>query len=78
MSVRTVEGVYDGDRRVAVMVDSVSGFAFGPLFDSTADVDSFVAWCEAYVGVDVRALDHRITACVHAWQQKRAEAETTA
>lgn len=46
MGVRTLVGTYDGTEDAAVMVDSVSGFAFGPLFDSPDDIHEFLSWLE--------------------------------
>ena len=45
MGIRTLEGVYDGGDRKAVMVCSTSGQAFGPLFDDAEEIDDFLAWC---------------------------------
>ena len=69
MSVHTLEGLADGHREAACMVDSVTGTAFGPLFASADEIDSFLLFCRtnepdrsctrlADYGVrDVRALD---------------------
>lgn len=44
MGVRILVGTYDGTQPGAVMVDSVSGFAFGPVFDSYEDCEAFQEW----------------------------------
>ena len=45
MGVRKIVGTYDGTQHdAAVMVDSVSGWAFGPVFDSPEEVEEFIDW----------------------------------
>lgn len=44
MGVRILVGEYDGTEQMAVMVDSVIGTAFGPLFENADDIESFCAW----------------------------------
>lgn len=44
MSVRVLEGEYDGGETRAVMVCSVTGLAFGPLFDSGEELLAFLEW----------------------------------
>lgn len=56
MGVRVLEGTYDGTEPAAVMVDSVTGFAFGPIFqgDDAADqVEAFVAWLATGAHMDL-------------------------
>ncbi len=43
MGVRILNGRSNSDRRASVLYDSVSGFAFGPLFDSQEDAEEFLA-----------------------------------
>lgn len=69
MGVRTLVGEYDGDARAAVMVDSASGTAFGPLFegpDAEEQVDAFLEWMRrlpfvtlaAEIGLDPADVPH--------------------
>lgn len=44
MGVRLLSGVYDGTQHATVMVDSVTGQAFGPLFASQWEAEEFCAW----------------------------------
>jgi hypothetical protein len=45
MGVRILVGTYDGTQDdAAVMVDSTSGEAFGPVFDSYDDCEAFSDW----------------------------------
>ena len=37
-------GVRTTDRAAVAMYDSVTGQAFGPVFDSTSDADDFLEW----------------------------------
>lgn len=54
MSVRIIEGEYDGTTNGAVMVDSVTEWAFGPIFESTEEADLFILWHMREFGVCVR------------------------
>ena len=48
MSCRIIEGHEMGrDDTVAVLFDSVTGKAFGPLFKDAADASAFMEWLEA-------------------------------
>ncbi len=49
MGVWTLRGQCEG-KTAAVMVDSVTMQAFGPLFGSQEDCDDFVEWCLATHG----------------------------
>lgn len=46
MGVRILEGTYDGTRDAAVLVDSVTGTAFGPLFADHDEAEAFLKWLE--------------------------------
>ncbi len=54
MGVRTT----DGEGKVALF-DSVSGFAFGPVFDTYEEAISFRDWVEERTGDDIRAASDR-------------------
>lgn len=43
MGVRILNGDGRGDSRGAVLYDSVSGWAFGPLFDDVDDAEAFLS-----------------------------------
>jgi len=47
MGCRILSGTYDGTREGACYVDSVTGTAFGPLFDSADDAEEFMEWLRA-------------------------------
>lgn len=42
MGVRIVEGMADGTKQVAVLYDSVTGTAFGPLFEDADEAQAFL------------------------------------
>lgn len=44
MSVRILAGLHDVDVPGAVLFDSVTGWAFGPVFDSAAEAEAFRDW----------------------------------
>lgn len=47
MGVRILEGVYDGSEDGAVMIDSATGVALGPLFtgeDPAGQIEEFQVW----------------------------------
>jgi len=47
MGVRTLDGIYDGTRRAAAMVDSTSGWMVGPIWeaeDAVEQIDAFLDW----------------------------------
>ncbi len=56
MSVRTLEGAYDGGTSRACLVDSVTETAFGPLFADGEQVDSFLSYLREYGYADPRTL----------------------
>ncbi len=58
MGVRILEGRYDGIGTRAVLVDSVTEWAFGPLFDDLAEAEAFLEWIEDFAkpGLDTRNL----------------------
>jgi hypothetical protein len=39
-----LSGKYDGATEAAVLVDSVTGTAFGPMFDDEQEADDFLTW----------------------------------
>lgn len=53
MGVRIIEGILDGTTDAAVLVDSCSSTAFGPLFDDADEAHGFLAW----LGIDARKID---------------------
>jgi len=68
MGIRILEGMYDGIETRAVMVDSTTENAFGPLFESGEHVEDFLAW----VGRDPRSLRALELQGLHAdWRKKR-------
>lgn len=52
MSTRILDGEYDGSATAACLVDSVTGQAFGPLFDDGFEAEAYLDW----FGGDPRAL----------------------
>jgi hypothetical protein len=44
VSVRFIEGKYDGQEGATALVDSVSGFAFGPIFTEGESAQDFIEW----------------------------------
>jgi hypothetical protein len=72
MGVRLLTGTYDGTQHGAtVMVDSVSGTAFGPVFDSWDDAEDFREWA----GQDPRTYTPaQLHAAVRAWHESRVQA----
>ena len=52
MGVRILEGKYDARRTAAVLVDSVTETAFGPVFSSKAHAEDFLAWLPGHVTTD--------------------------
>jgi hypothetical protein len=44
MGIRILEGDYDGTTSGAVMMDSVTEWAFGPLFDNGQEAELFILW----------------------------------
>jgi len=54
MGVRIIEGDYDGTTSGAVMMDSVTEWAFGPLFDNTEEAELFISWHQREYGTCVR------------------------
>ncbi len=59
MGVRTFVGHEAGDdgrQEQAVLFDSVTGLAFGPIFDSEVACEDFQEWHANKYGVDLRTL----------------------
>jgi len=71
MGIRILEGAYDGGDEVrAVMVDSTTEAAFGPLFESGEHVEDFLAWLEQ----DPRGFRADQLASLHAeWRKLRVD-----
>lgn len=56
-----------GEGKVALF-DSVSGFAFGPVFDSDEEIDAFLDYAREHEPRDLRALtDRQLTALYETW-----------
>jgi hypothetical protein len=58
VGVRLLTGEYDGgpSNQSTVLVDSVTGFAFGPVFDSPDDAEEFVEHVRTKDGRDPRTV----------------------
>jgi hypothetical protein len=71
MGVRFLIGTYDGTQNgVTVMIDSVSGFAFGPYFEPHEEVDEFIDWLKITHSVDPRELtDSVLEGHVSEWRR---------
>ena len=54
MGVRILEGDYDGTTSGAVFVDSVTEWAFGPIFDNEQEAELFLSWHQQEFGKCVR------------------------
>lgn len=69
-------GVRVTDREHVALYDSVSGIAFGPVFNSSFDACDFLDWVEENVGLDVRVFapdEARFAAYVQSWKMARGE-----
>lgn len=65
----------DGIERAA-LVDSVTMHAFGPLFDSDEEAESFLAYLEKETGDDARSLDDgELDDLVAKWRATAANTE---
>lgn len=53
MGVRIIEGEYDGTASGAVMIDSVTEWAFGPIFDNSEEAELFILWHDREYGISV-------------------------
>jgi hypothetical protein len=64
------------DERTIALVDSVTGLAFGPTFDSTDHASDFLKWL-AYTGQeDARAITPaNLQALYVAWRPQRCDAD---
>lgn len=57
------------ERKVA-MFDSVTGFAFGPVFDTEADLEEFMEWWDETSNRDLRDLsDAELEEALAKWDQ---------
>lgn len=55
MGCRVIEGAVDGGpQKGAVMFDSVTGYAFGPMFEDADAACDFIAWCVKETNKDPR------------------------
>lgn len=54
MSVRILYGRYDAGPQAAVLVDSVTSTAFGPLFADAHEAEAFLVWLKAEHNLDAR------------------------
>lgn len=75
MGCRVLEGKMDGgEQSAAVLYDSTSGYAFGPLFDDADTANDFIAWCQKETNHDPR--HHNGTGTledlVDLWRKERA------
>ena len=78
MGVRILDGIYDGSRTAAALVDSTTDTAFGPLFKNAACAEDFLAWLPAHVVTDgdPRKLDAGQLEHMHAkWVKERLDAD---
>lgn len=59
------------------LFDSVSGYAFGPTFDSEGEAEDFVDFCADRQTTDLRALsDSEIGALHEEWQKDEEDTDT--
>lgn len=56
MGIWILEGELEGGNDAAVMVDSVTGIAFGHTFADREEAESFIAYVQDKTGKDPRAL----------------------
>jgi len=63
--------LYDSEREHACLYDSVTEFAFGPLFEDEDEAEQFLRWLEAHDGRDARRLsDDDMINMVHAFRHR--------
>jgi len=66
MSVEILTGTIPGSQtKRSCMVDSVSGWVFGPLFHDEDEADGFIQWVIEHKGCDPRALVHSDLRAAH-------------
>jgi hypothetical protein len=71
MGVRTL---FDPDLGKAVMYDSVTDTAFGPLFESAEDIEAFLAWLHDETATDPRQMaDALLTSWLIKWDEARSQ-----
>jgi hypothetical protein len=77
MGIRILEGMYDGSQHAAVLVDSVTDTAFGPLFNSSYHAEHFLEWLrENVTSDDARKLSAGELAEAHAsWSEECLDEE---
>jgi hypothetical protein len=69
---------FTSDENVTALFDSVSGWAFGPTFDSSEDAEEFLRWCETQgiPGGDVRSVSlQRLAELETAYCEREADDE---
>ena len=72
MSIHLVIGKANGTDDAAVMFDSVTGWAFGPVFKCGDDAEHFITFVQAETGHDPRAAEPvHLEMLRHAWVVKR-------
>jgi hypothetical protein len=65
------------DEDKAALFDSVSGWAFGPVFDNSDEADDFLVFCESAELPDVRTMTENDLADAHEkWAADRMQANT--
>ncbi len=61
---------------VAAMFCSTDGRAFGPTFDSGAELDDFLEWAAEHEDNDLRTLsEHDLNAIIMQWRAARARTD---
>lgn len=69
MGIHILTGRLDGTRDAAVLIDSVTGTAFGPLFTDEDEAEGFLGWLKSTYGKDARILgETRLHELVDLWR----------
>jgi hypothetical protein len=72
----SVDSLYDPVQGKAVMIDTTTDVAFGPLFESKEDVEDFLNWVLETYGIDVREWgDAQLASRFASWSDRKQEAE---
>lgn len=75
MSVRILYGRYDAGPQAAVLVDSVTEVAFGPLFNSAHEAEDFLVYLKKEHGLSARGgSDDDLCEMLEAWREERGRA----
>jgi len=62
----------DGPVGRAVLYDSVTEWAFGPLFEDADDAEAFLSWLQSFHGEDPRILDEPVLKeRLNEWETRR-------